>query len=239
MNEALDISASEFEDKRGHKGPERRCVASGQSRLKTDMVRFVLGPDLTVTPDINEKLPGRGVWVSSNREALQKAIKTGGFSRGFKSKVNVPDDLIDLTENLLRRRLIGLLAMGMKSGHMFVGFDQVKTAAQSDYLAWRFEASDGSDGPRGKIRVLTKAISHELERPLTPVIGCFSSADLGKALGRDHIVHAAIRPGKLAKAVTLAARRFSGFTPLIPDNWTDKKHEMPAGKNPKKDGIES
>ncbi len=234
MNETLDISSTDLADKRGHKGPERRCLANGQSRHKQEMIRFVLGPDNVVTPDINEKLPGRGVWVSSNREALQKAIKTGGFARGFKSKVNVPNDLIDLTESLLRRRLIGLLAMGMKSGHLFVGFDQVKTAAQSDYLAWRIEASDGSDGPRGKIRVLTKAISHELERPMTPVIGCFSSQDLGKAFGRDHIVHAALRPGSLAKALSFATQRYSGFSPLIPEGWADKNHEKVTKKNPEK-----
>ncbi len=234
MSETLDISSTELADKRGHKGPERRCMASGETRHKQDMIRFVLGPDNIVTPDINEKLPGRGVWVSSDKTALETAIKSGGFARGFKAKVKVPDDLTELTETLLRRRISGLLAMGMKSGHLFVGFDQVKTAAQSDYLAWRIEASDGSEGPRGKIRVLTKAMSHELERPMTPVIGCFSSQDLGKAFGRDHIVHAALRPGSLAKALTLATQRYSGFSTLIPEEWADKNHEKETKKNPEK-----
>jgi len=76
-------------DKRGHKGTERKCVATGKVEDTAKMVRFVMSPDGEVVPDIAGKLPGRGVWVTAHREPLTKAIKTGGFARGFKSKVKV------------------------------------------------------------------------------------------------------------------------------------------------------
>ena len=239
MNAALDISEAEFVDRRGHKGPERRCLVSGETRPKSEMVRFVLSPDGTVTPDIMEKLPGRGVWITASYDAVNEAAKKGLFARGFKSKVSKPEALADQTRELLVRRVLGLLTMAVKSGHILLGFDQVKSAAQADYLAWRIEASDGSEGGRGKIRVLTKAVSHELERRETPVLGCFSSETLGKAMGRDHIIHAALKPGSMAKSVSAAARKLSGFMPLIPENWPDLAHEMGSEKNRKKDPIES
>ena len=88
MSKTATISAenlSDFQDKRGHKPRERRCLASGETRDPLDMVRFVLSPDGVVTPDIARKLPGRGVWVSADRKSLEKTIALKSFSRGFKT----------------------------------------------------------------------------------------------------------------------------------------------------------
>lgn len=212
-------------DKRGHKARERRCVASGDITSPDIMVRFVKSPDGDVTPDIFSKLPGRGVWVTANRKSLTQAIKKKAFNHGFKSQVNASDNLVDLVAKGLEHRMLGLISMAMKSGQLIVGFDQVRAAATSGPLAWRIEASDGSANSRSKIRVLTKAMSHELDRKDTPVIGCFTSKALGKALGRDHIVHAAIMPGSMARALSDAATRLAGFIALIPSDWPDQEHE--------------
>ena len=231
MTDALDIPTSDLEDKRGHKGPERRCVATGETYDKAALIRFVLSPDGVITPDITGKLPGRGVWVLSDQFALEKAIKIKAFARGFKSKADCPDDLIDMVESLLVRHMLGLLGMALKSGSLALGFDQVKAAAGAEMLAWRIEASDGSADGRGKIRVLSKAISHELELPEPLVIGCFTAEELGSAFGREHVVHASIKPGKMAKAVGIAAHRLAGFRPLVPASWPDKDHEAKRNKS--------
>ncbi len=217
-------------DKRGHKGHERKCVATNKVEDTAKMIRFALAPNGEVTPDILGKLPGRGVWVSAHREQLAKAIKTGGFARGFKSKVKVSVELIELTEQLLARRLLGLLAMARKSGHIAIGYDQVKAAAGSGKIAWRIEAREGASDGRGKIRTLAKAVAMELDQPVPKVMGCFSGAELAEALGRDTVVHISLPPGKLAKAFTADAARYRGFRQLVPREWDDIAHEikMPA-----------
>ena len=217
-------------DKRGHKGRERKCVASGEVKDIAQMIRFVVAPDGEVTPDIMGKLPGRGVWVSAERSVLEQAIKTRGFARGFKSKVNVSDDLIELVAQLLARRLLGLLTMARKSGHIAIGYDQVKAAAGSGKIAWRIEAREGASDGRGKIRTLSKAVALELGQAVPKVMGCFSGAELASALGRDTVVHIALPPGKLAKAFGRDAVRYSGFVELIPTEWDDFKHETKALK---------
>lgn len=221
----IDADAIPLEDKRGHKGPERRCVACGQTRDKSGMIRFVKAPDDQVVPDIAEKLPGRGVWVCANKEALAKAIKTGGFARGLKARVKADDTLIDMTTDLLKKRVLSLLTMALKGGQAYMGFDQVRSAAKGESLAFRIEASDGSEGGRGKIRVLTKAADKELEQRPTSVIGCFSAAELGRAFGREDIVHAAIKRGRMAGSFRHSAHRLAGFCDLIPENWNDLSHE--------------
>lgn len=224
------ISPSEpVQDLRGHKGPERRCVGTGEVAVKSEMIRFVKGPDNILVPDIAGKLPGRGAWCLARRDALEAAIKTGGFKRGLKTNVTIGEDLSELTAGLLRSKILSLLPMALKAGQAYMGFDQVKAAARSEPLSWRIEATNGSEGGRGKIRVLTRAISAELGHRPTPVIGCFSSAELGKAFGREDLVHAAIKKGPMTKSFDQAALRLSGFEPLIPENWPDKAHEL--GKN--------
>ncbi len=225
MNEAADIPISDLEDKRGHKGPERRCAATGETFDKSVLIRFVRSPDGTVVPDISEKLPGRGVWVSADRFSIEKAVKIKAFARGFKAQTIVPENLADLVETLLAQRVLGMLGMALKSGVIVLGFDQVKSAARGEALAWRIEASDGSADGRSKIRVLTRAISHEVELPVPGVIGCFSAVELGAALGRESVVHAAIKPGKLAASLSRATKRLAGFRALVPDSWPDASHE--------------
>ena len=52
---------------------ERRCIVTGDTRDKADLIRFVVGPDGSVVPDIEGKLPGRGLWVSAERQTLETA----------------------------------------------------------------------------------------------------------------------------------------------------------------------
>ncbi len=226
-----DFNPESFEDKRGHKGRERRCIASGTVMDMADMVRFVRDPDNRVTPDINQKLPGRGVWVSSDIMSLDKAIKTKAFDRGFKSQVIIPDNLDGLVLVLLKKRVLGLISMAMKAGHLTVGFDQVKSLAQMIPLTYRIEALDGSEDGRGKIRVLSKAMSHELGIPMAQVIGCFRSDELGQAIGRGNMVHGALKAGGFSRSLAPEITRLKGFVQLIPDAWPDRGHELHSTKS--------
>jgi len=53
--------------------PERRCVVTGEVQPKAGLVRFVLSPEGVIFPDLAEKLPGRGIWVTANRDLIAKA----------------------------------------------------------------------------------------------------------------------------------------------------------------------
>ena len=214
------------QDKRGHKPRERRCLASGETRDPEQMIRFVLSPDGVVTPDIAGKLQGRGVWVSANRAALESAISSKAFSRGFKAQAKIPDDLIDLTERLLARRIIGLIKMAKKAGVIAMGFDQVQSMARENAIAIRIEAKDGSEDGRSKIRTLSKAINREIGVVDPLVIGCFTGEELAEAVGRDSIVHVAIKPSKLAKSIKQSIEKLTGFRDIIPADWPDFAHEI-------------
>ena len=214
----------EYRDGDGHR--ERRDIASGQSRPDSAMVRFVVSPAGVVVPDILAKLPGRGAWVAADRASLEAAMERRAFNRAFKRQVEVPTDLPDQVAALLKRRLLGLISMARKGGRVAHGFVQVQSLARAQPLTWRIEARDGAPDGRASLRRLVKAVAHELHTPLPGVVGVFTSEEIGDALGRGPVVHAALGTGSLAKSFGIAARKLAGFEPLLPPEWPDLRHEQ-------------
>ncbi len=97
-------------------GPERKCLASGEVRSKSELIRFVAGPDGRVTPDIAAKLPGRGFYVSADRPLLEMAVAKKLFARGAKAPVTVPDGLVDEVERQLAQRVVNLTGPQARRG---------------------------------------------------------------------------------------------------------------------------
>lgn len=181
--------------------PERRCIVSGESQPKTGLVRFVVGPDNQIVPDVLEKLPGRGIWVSANRDALEKAIAKKLFSRGAKAQVNLPEGLIDEVERQLVRRVIDLLALSRKSGSAVAGFEKVKSWLADGRAKILLQASDGS--ARGKGKLWTPEGGR--------FFGSLTASELGLAFGRESVIHGALGAGGLTQRVVDDATRLAGF----------------------------
>lgn len=195
-------------------GPVRQCAVTRERLAQTEMVRFVLSPDMVVTPDINAKLPGRGVWVKADRDTVVLAATKGAFARGFKEKVNVPDGLVDQVEDLLLKRCQNILGMAKKAGGVILGYDQVKDALRKKTHGILLEASDGAEDGRNKVYFLAKALYSSVN-----VAGALSSVELGMAFGRERVIHGLIRKGAIAKTWTLAYRRLTGFREAPELNW--------------------
>jgi uncharacterized protein len=192
---------------------QRRCVASGDIRSDDQLIRFVADDTGALFPDVAARAPGRGVWVSATREAVQLAARKGGFARGLKRPVKAPDGLDVLVESLLEKRVLEFIGLARRSGQVVSGFDQVAASLRKAAPAWRIEASDSADDGRRKLDGLARGWG------AIPVAGCLSAADMGMALGRDHVVHALLPPGRLADAFGVEVRRLAGFRPLTPPAW--------------------
>ncbi|MEC9103690.1 MAG: RNA-binding protein [Pseudomonadota bacterium] len=182
-------------------GPERKCIATGEAQPKHGMIRFVVGPDNMIVPDLMEKLPGRGIWVSSDRTALDTAVARKLFARAAKQPVTLPEDLTGLVETALVTRVTSLLAMARKSGDAVAGYEKVKDWLSKDYADVLIQASDGSE--RGKNKLSTPYEGS--------FIGWLTSNELGLAFGRETVIHAALGTGGLSKRVVEEAARLRGL----------------------------
>ncbi|WGV15110.1 RNA-binding protein [Fuscovulum ytuae] len=183
-------------------GPERKCIVSGQSQPKAGLIRFVIGPDAMVVPDVLARLPGRGIYVAADRAAIDKAAAKGLFSRAARQPVKVPDGLSDLIEAQLLRRVIDLVSMARKAGAAVTGYEKVKDWLEKGQASLLLQASDGSE--RGK----TKLHPPDGEDSF---IGCLSSGELGLAFGRERAIHAALAAGGLERRVVEEAARLAGI----------------------------
>ena len=182
--------------------PQRRCLASGESAPADELLRFVVGPDGDVVPDVAGRLPGRGLWVRSDRALLERAVSRGLFARAARGRAQAPRDLPGRTESLLARRCADLLGLARRAGQVEAGFDAVANALDRGRAAALVTASDAR--PHGR-RKLGRRASH------LPQVACLTSAELGLALGRESVVHAAVAPGRCCQRFLKEAYRLGGI----------------------------
>jgi uncharacterized protein len=182
--------------------PERKCIATGEVQPKAGLIRFCLGPDDLVVPDILGRLPGRGFYVTAERAAIDKAAKKGLFARAARQPVKVPDDLADLVEALMLRRVIDLISLARKASGAVMGYEKVKDWLQKDKVRVLIQASNGSE--RGK----TKLRAPDGDKSF---IGFLSAEEMGLAFGRERAIHAALAAGGLTTRVVEEAARLSGL----------------------------
>ncbi len=164
-------------------GPNRRCIVSGAILPKAGLLRFVIGPERTVVPDVDGVLPGRGLWLSARRDVLEIALVKKSFSKAARQAVTVSPDLPALVDDFLRDRCLATLGIARRAGLVAAGFDVVKTAAKQGHVRLLLEASDGAEDGRRKVMGAA---------PEATVITVFSAEQLAAALGRDHVIHVAV-----------------------------------------------
>ena len=181
-------------------GEERKCLATGEVQPKYRLIRFVVGPEGQVFADVMGKLPGRGMWVSADRDALELAVKKGLFSRSAKQPVKIPDNLVDEVEKQLARRVVDLISMQRKAGKAVAGYEKVKSWLQTEEALVLIQAVDGSG--RGKSKLSTPHYGH--------YVGCLTADELGLAFGRQTVIHGALASGGLTLRVVGEAHRLNG-----------------------------
>ena len=170
----------------------RRCIATGNIQPRTELIRFVLSPNGIVTPDLSERLPGRGIWVSAQSSAIKTAINKNLFSKAAKSQTIIPNELLKLIEDLLLKRVINLISLARRNGSAICGFEKTKGMLISGKAVVLVQALDGSEPQKRKLRPPNGENTY---------ISCLKAAELGLAFGRDYVIHAALAEGGLTKSV--------------------------------------
>ena len=195
-------------------GTERLCVATRTVRPVAEMIRFVVGPDGTIVPDVKHRLPGRGAWVGANRADLKEAVARRAFGRSFKREVRLPPDLVEMTERLLERAALDALAIAHKSGAVATGFAKVEAALAGEDVIALIHAADAS--PDGVKKITAAARRHDKADNI-PAIVLFRSAQLDLALGRANVIHAALLPGRASDGFLARCRGLERFRTAVPE----------------------
>jgi hypothetical protein len=182
--------------------PERRCIVTGERQPQAGLIRFVVGPDGQVVPDILGRLPGRGIYVAASFAALDKAAGKGVFARAARQPVKVPEALTDMVEALMLRRVVDLISLARKAGEAVTGYEKVKEWLIKGRAVALIQASDGSERGKSKLRPPDGKNRY---------IGCLTAQEMGLAFGREHAIHGALAAGGLGQRVVEEAARLAGI----------------------------
>ena len=184
---------------------ERRCLVTGAVLPKADLIRFVVGPDDSIVPDLAQNLPGRGLWVTADYVHIHDAAVKNLFGKAAKAPVRATAALADQVVQLLRRRCLDFLGLARRSSIAILGQPQVESAIRAKNVKLLLIASDASD--KGLQEVL-----HMHQLGDIPVVRLFSRSDLGAALGYDQIVYLGLMHHKLTSALQAELARFDKIT---------------------------
>jgi len=184
----------------------RLCVATRQVRPVGELIRFVVGPDGAVVPDIKRRLPGRGVWITARRQLVDEAVRRRIFGRSFRAEVRVPTDLADELDRLLEQWVLNALSIAHKAGLVVLGFTKVENAlaVASPVVALVRARDAGEESGRRLAAALRRRADRAAEGK---IVEAFTSAQLDLAFGRLNVVHAALLAGR-ASETFLARWRF-------------------------------
>jgi predicted RNA-binding protein YlxR (DUF448 family) len=205
------LAATEIELDRepANAGGERFCALTRTAKPVEELIRFVVGPNGDVVPDVRRKLPGRGIWITASRAAIDEAVKRRIFARGFRKEVAVAADLGSLTERLLERAALDALAIVGKAGQAVAGFGKVEDAIGRGEAIAVLHSSDAADDGKRKLAAAIRRRGDEGEK--IPSIDAFSSQQLDLALGRLNVIHAALLDGPVSATFLARTQRLLRF----------------------------
>lgn len=194
---------------------DRTCIVTRRTAAPDELIRFVVGPDSSLVPDLKRNLPGRGCWVTADRTHIERAAAKRLFSRALKTDVTVPPDLGGMVDGLLTKSALGSLGLARKAGAIVLGAAKTEGNVRSGKALAVIHAREAAEDGCRKITQARRATVH-LGGPDIPAYKLFSEAELGLALGGANVIHAALLAsdaGRAALRRTVALDRYRGGSP--------------------------
>ena len=185
-------------------GPMRTCIVTGTEGTPERMIRFVVGPDGEVVPDLARRLPGRGMWVRAERSAVGRAVEKRLFAKAARAAVRAPDDLPERVERLLLERPLADLGRARRAGRAVSGFVKVEQLI-AQRRAGLLVVADEADGDG-----LGKLTATGLQ-----IVRLGDAMALGGLFGREQAVYVAVARddagGEFIQRIAVGAARWRGY----------------------------
>ena len=170
---------------------QRRCILSRRDCSTAHLIRFVVGPDNIIVPDLAERLPG-----------LDEARANGTFARAARCAVTLEQEIAEQVREQLTARALNYLGLSSRASATVIGHEQVRNDLSTQQAVVLVQAADGAAPARARLRALANGL---------PAIEMFTRGELSQALGRADAVHVALRPSRLCDMFLRECGRLAGF----------------------------
>ena len=185
-------------------GPQRTCIATGETGAPERMIRFVVGPEGDVVPDLARRLPGRGLWVKAERAAVERAVAKNLFARAARASVKPASNLAERVERLLLERPLADLSRARRAGRAVAGFVRVEQMVGQRRAGLLVVADEADGDGLGKLKATG-----------LPIARLGDAAALGGIFGREQAVYVAVAcddaGGAFIERIEAGAARWRGY----------------------------
>ncbi len=182
----------------------RTCIATGEEGAPERMIRFVVGPEADVVPDLARRLPGRGMWVQASRAAVERAVAKNLFAKAARASARPAADLPERVERLLLERALADLGRARRAGRAVAGFVKVEQMIGRQRAGLLIVADEAQGDGLGKL----KASGLPLER-------LADAEALGGLFGREQAVYVAVARddagGEFIQRIAVGAARWRAY----------------------------
>ena len=73
--------------------PKRQCIGCGEMKEKRELIRILRTPEEEIVLDATGRKNGRGAYLCHSSQCLEKAFKSKGLDRAFRT--SVPKEVYD------------------------------------------------------------------------------------------------------------------------------------------------
>ena len=182
-----------------------------------------MGPAGELVPDVAARLPGRGLWMTPQRDILERAITRRLFARSAHRPVMAPPGFADRIEALLVQRCLDMIGLARRAGLAVAGLEKVHHATRTGKAGLLLLALDGAEVGRTKVRAFGRGL---------PVAIVLTAAEMGSIFGRERVVNVAIDGGRLCSRLIALVEKIAGFRPgAVVDRAVDPAPGRPAPQN--------
>ncbi|WP_375632289.1 RNA-binding protein [Bartonella sp. AA74HLJMH] len=202
---------------------ERTCIVTRKNASAQTLIRFVIGPNNQIVPDLKANLPGRGVWISAHHAVIEKAIKQKAFHRNFKTDVEVAPNLVHVVDTLLLKAALSSLSIARKAGAIVMGATKVDAAIRSGKVILVLHAKETTEDGKRKIAQAIHSIQQQTNRTIK-TISLFTSNEMRVAFGSNPVMHAALLDTKAAEGFLKTTCKLISYR----DDKHSKSSEMTA-----------
>ncbi|WP_455482092.1 RNA-binding protein [Bartonella sp. B35(2025)] len=198
---------------------ERTCIVTRKNASAKTLIRFVIGPNNQIIPDLKSNLPGRGIWISAHRSIIEKAIKQKAFNKSLKTDVEVAPNLAHIVDTLLLKAALGSLSMARKAGAAIMGATKVNEAIRAGQVIFVLHAKEATEDGKRKISQAIYTIQQQKNQNIKTV-SLFTSNEMSVAFGVNSVMHAALLNKKAAEGLLKTIYKLTAYR--------DDKHCKPG-----------
>ncbi len=167
---------------------ERTCIVTRKKIDPKRAIRLCVTPNGDLFADLKGNFPARGYWITPTQENFMHLFSQPKRFRQIKGAHFPPEDFVKQLIEQLKNKILQQIGLAKRSGHLIFGFEKVKIWLKKNQAALAIIAKDGSQAEIERLGLSTRNI---------PIVQTLNREELGKALGRDKVVHIVLSHSRL------------------------------------------